>query len=66
MIVAEAYQNRDKRGVLKDLWVDSKEEKRVNMVHQWYIVLCHGDFKDTERYHVELWVKIITEILDTA
>ena len=44
-LVAEAYRNRYNRDMLEYLRVLQKEEKRVNRVHQWFIVLCHDDFK---------------------
>ena len=36
------------------------------MIHQWCIVLCHGNFKRTELYAMERWAKVITEVPDTA
>ena len=59
-ILAGAYRNRDKRDVLEYLRVVRKEDKRANQVHQWCILLCHGGFKGTEMYAVELWVKVIS------
>ena len=43
-----------------------KEDKIVNRVHQWFIVLCHGYLEVKELYTVELWVKFMTEYPDTA
>ena len=50
--MAEVYRNRDNRNVIEYLRVDWEEDKRVNRVNQWCIVLCHGDFKGTELYAV--------------
>ena len=60
-ILAEVYHTMNDRDVLKDLRVDRKEEKRLNRVHQWCIVLCHGNFKVIELYNVKRWMKVITE-----
>ena len=52
--------------VLDDMRVVQKEEKRVNMVDRWCIVLCHGDLKGMEIYSIGLWSKIIAEGSDTT
>ena len=52
--------------MIEDLKVIRKEDKILNMVHRWYIVLHHGYLKGTEQYAVEQWPKVITEGLDTA
>ena len=41
----EAYHNRDKRYVINDTRVVSKEDKTVNRFHQLCIVLFHGILK---------------------
>ena len=51
--MVDMYCNRDNRGVLKDMRVIQKEEKNVNRVHQWCIVLCHSNLKGTELHAVE-------------
>ena len=38
-IMVEAYWNRDKIGVLEYMRVVCREDKRVNMVHRWCIIL---------------------------
>ena len=43
--VAEAYLNRDKWDLIKDTRVIHKEEKKVNSIDKWYIVLCYGYFE---------------------
>ena len=43
IIVVESYRKRDNRDVLKYLRVVNKEDKMVNGVHQWCIILCHGN-----------------------
>ena len=50
MILVELYRNRDKRDVIKVLRVVWKEEKIVNRVHHWCIVLYCGDFEGNELY----------------
>ena len=52
--------------MLKYLRVVRKEKERVNGVHKWCIFLCHGNFKGTELYAAELWVKVITLGPDTT
>ena len=46
--------------------VVQKEEKRVNMVDRWCIVLFHGDLEGMEIYSIGLWSKIIAEGSDTT
>ena len=50
--MTESYWNRNKRYVLKDIRVFWKEEKMVNKVDQWCIVLCHGNLEGMELYYV--------------
>ena len=61
-ISAEEYHNRDNRGFPKHLRLVRKEEKGVSRVDQWYIFLCHGDFKGMELYDFKQWIKVVTEV----
>ena len=49
MIAQEEHSNRDNSDMLEDIRVVWKENKIVNKVHQWFIVLCHGGFKGIEQ-----------------
>ena len=62
----ESYQNRDKKDVLKYLWLVQKENKHLNEVDQWCIVLPHGDFDGMELHGEKIWVNVTTDIPDTT
>ena len=38
----------------------------MNIIDQWYSIFCHGIFEGMELYTIKIWVKVITEGLDTT
>ena len=51
--MTKVYQNKDNRDVLIDLRLVWKEEKRVNRVHKWCIVLYDMDISKV--HNCMLW-----------
>ena len=60
--IGKILSERAKRGMLQDMILVHKKEKRVNGVDQWCIFIFLGGFKVMEVHAVEQWVKVITEV----